>query len=72
MIAHVIHSPQPRVESSRWLLPAALAVEAVHWSGCRWPIGEVHEDGFRFCNDPRRRGSYCERHRRLATRGGGR
>ena len=42
--------------------------------GCRWPIGEPHEDGFGFCGRLRAgRGAYCQGHmpmslgRRLAA-----
>ena len=40
----------------------ARAVAAV--SGCRFPIGDPRESGFRFCDAPREAGkSYCETHK---------
>jgi hypothetical protein len=42
------------------LTPTARAVAGL--CGCRWPIGEVGEPDFHFCNFPRSRGSYCAEH----------
>ena len=48
------------------LPPGASAVMAVGPGGCRWPLGEVNEDAFRFCGAPRFRRSYCAAHARLS------
>ena len=38
-------------------------------SPCCWPIGEPGRTGFRYCDEPTRRGrSYCEAHRAIALR----
>lgn len=50
------------------LPPGARAVRDVAADECRWPLGEVAEDAFRFCSDPRGRGSYCPRHAALSRR----
>jgi hypothetical protein len=43
-------------------LPAA-ARAVLTARGCRWPMGEVGSEDFRFCNEKRRVGSsYCVRH----------
>lgn len=51
------------------LPPGAAAIVALADAGCRWPIGEVAEDGFSFCGSPRSRGSYCAAHRLAAYAG---
>lgn len=48
------------------LPPGASAVLTVGAGGCRWPLGEVHEDAFRFCGVPRVRRSCCAVHARLS------
>ena len=36
-------------------------------SACRWPIGDPHQPGFRFCGDAQQRGKpYCEDHWKVA------
>ncbi len=52
------------------LPPGARAVARLTVMGCRWPIGEIDNEGFRFCGHLRERGSYCPAHRRLAYAGG--
>lgn len=54
------------------LPPGAAALMGLEEASCRWPLGEVAEEGFGFCGAPRSRGSYCEAHRRAAYAGGGR
>lgn len=49
--------------------PGARAILDLSPRGCRWPLGEVHEETFGFCNAPQARGSYCERHGRAARTG---
>ena len=48
--------------------PAAAAILTLTPATCHWPLGECEGDGFRFCGEPRRRGSYCAHHARLARR----
>ena len=48
---------------------AAAAVAACAPTDCRWPLGEVDDEAFRFCGAPRLRGSYCADHRRLSRQG---
>ena len=64
--------PAPRRAASTpwpaWTPPGALAVATLRRTGCRWPLGEVEEAAFAFCNAPRLRGSYCLDHHRLAYR----
>lgn len=54
------------------LPPGAAALVKLEATSCRWPMGEVAEDGFSFCGAPRSRGSYCAAHRRMAYAGAGR
>ena len=51
---------------------AAAAVAACSPAACRWPLGEVDDEAFRFCGAPRRRGSYCAAHGEVSRRGGAR
>ena len=37
--------------------------------GCSWPIGEPGTSGFRYCDEPRMRRSYCAEHAAIAFRG---
>lgn len=44
-----------------------LKIEQLQSGVCKWPIGDPHDPGFRYCGadcDPAR--SYCQPHRRLA------
>jgi hypothetical protein len=42
-------------------------------AGCRWPVGDPLDVGFRFCLAPQRPGSpYCPVHHGIAFRKGGR
>jgi hypothetical protein len=47
------------------------AFEALPANGCRWPIGDPHVAGFRFCCKPRASvmKPYCARHCRVAGEG---
>lgn len=49
--------------------PGARAVWDAGAGRCRWPLGEVAEDRFRFCDEPQARGSYCAAHTRLSRKG---
>ena len=49
--------------------PGARAVWNAGTRRCRWRLGEVADDGFRFCDEPRARGSYCAAHARLSRKG---
>ena len=40
--------------------------ELVPAGGCVWPFGHPDEDGFRFCAEPARGRSYCDKHRAAA------
>lgn len=51
------------------LPPGAAAVMGLADASCRWPVGEVAEEGFGFCGAARCRGAYCADHRRLAYAG---
>ena len=43
--------------------PAAAAVIALGSTQCKWPIGEVRQAGFRFCDEERDPAvPYCEHH----------
>lgn len=33
--------------------------------GCRFPLGELDSNNFRFCNARRHRGSYCKKHAKI-------
>ena len=48
--------------------PAAAALLTLETGACRWPLGEVADATFRFCAAPRKGGSYCALHARLAGR----
>lgn len=49
-----------RVPAHRDTIRAVVEIED---DGCRWPIGEVREPGFKFCCASKLRGSsYCETH----------
>ena len=51
----------------RYLSPAALAVAGLHFGACRWPLGELTSETFRFCSAGVPRGkSYCPAHAALA------
>lgn len=54
------------------LPPGAAALMKLEEASCRWPVGEVAEEGFGFCGAPRSRGSYCAVHRLAAYAGAGR
>lgn len=56
----------PHGDARGCLLPAARAVFDLSARSCRWPIGEIDQETFRFCNEPRARGSYCPTHARLS------
>ncbi len=56
----------------RYWPPGTQAVEALTATGCRWPMGEVADEGFRFCGVSRVKRSYCAAHYRLAYGGAGR
>lgn len=46
---------------------AALAVDRLRSSGCKWPIGDPRDGGFRFCpNASLPKGPYCQDHFKLA------
>lgn len=46
---------------------AALAVDGLRSSSCKWPIGDPRDGGFRFCtNVSRAKGPYCDEHFKLA------
>lgn len=51
------------------LPPGARAVRDAVANGCRWPLGEVADEAFRFCGQPRVRGSYCGCHAPLSRKG---
>ena len=51
-----------------YLPPGAAATQALERDSCRWPLGDVEADGFRFCRMPCRQGAYCPDHRGLALR----
>ena len=65
-----VASPEPPFTPPRDglnLSAAALAVEALRPSSCRWPIGEVKSPGFHFCGGVRVDASaYCEAHQHKA------
>ena len=46
-----------------YLPPAARRILDLRSADCRWPLGEVGDEDFRFCAAPRHgRGSYCAHH----------
>ncbi|MDX7952793.1 GcrA family cell cycle regulator [Lichenihabitans sp. Uapishka_5] len=52
-----------------YLPPGAAALRDLPPRGCHWPIGDVEQDGFRFCGAPNRLGRpYCAAHGQLALR----
>ena len=53
-------------------LPGARAIETLSARSCRWPLGEVDDEDFRFCGQLRTRGSYCAEHAGMSGRGNGR
>ncbi len=66
---------QPLVRSDVFLsadqAPLPDNANPVDWYGlrqshCRWPLGEIHGDDFRFCGAPRDTRSYCSFHAALA------
>lgn len=64
--------PRDRVRMPAFLAylpPGAAATRDLAPQLCRWPVGDVAAEAFRFCLAPCRRGSYCPAHRRLALRG---
>lgn len=63
--------PKPKLSLGP-LPPGAFAIAALAEASCRWPVGEVAEEGFGFCGAPRFRGSYCPVHRVRAYAGIGR
>jgi GcrA cell cycle regulator len=48
------------------LMCEPVALEALRWHHCRWPIGEPGTEGFGFCGLTKARGSYCAHHARVA------
>lgn len=52
-----------------YLPPGAAATQALKRGCCRWPLGDVEADAFRFCLAPTQRGAYCPAHYGLALRG---
>jgi hypothetical protein len=43
--------------------PAVEAVLAAGEGACRWPLGDLHEPGFRYCGAPAAgRSDYCREH----------
>jgi hypothetical protein len=52
-----------------YLPPGAAATRNLLPRRCRWPLGDVAAEEFRFCLEPCGRGPYCPAHRRLALRG---
>jgi hypothetical protein len=58
----------PRTKLASWRLsqgntePAIRAITYSSVHGCKWPIGDPLNAGFRFCNARRIIGSYCRAH----------
>lgn len=50
-------------------LPGGRAIAALSARSCRWPLGAVADEGFRFCGQPRTRQSYCAAHASMSRRG---
>jgi hypothetical protein len=51
------------VPRERYVCSEAVAVAVLDVKGCRWPVGDVKDDDFRFCNEGMERGSsYCWNH----------
>ncbi len=51
------------------LPPGARAIRDAAVGRCRWPLGEVADPAFHFCDCPRVRGSYCDAHAALSRKG---
>ncbi len=63
-------APPSRVAPAGFVPPAARAVLALEPGGCRWPLGALDADDFRFCNARHDLGSaYCAVHRRVSRAG---
>jgi GcrA cell cycle regulator len=56
----------PQIASGIPPIPLRLSLEELTDKTCRWPIGDVHQEGFGFCGTERTHGSYCGYHARIA------
>lgn len=45
-----------------------LGEDYIRHHSCRWPIGDPHKDGFRFCGRQAERGAFCGEHGDVAYR----
>lgn len=68
MIAAQFRDREPVPFTLRYLPPGAAAVLALQQGGCRWPLGDVEHETFRFCAEARVNRSYCATHARHAGR----
>ena len=68
MIAAPLREREPASYVLRYIPPGAAAVLALGRNRCRWPLGDVEDDGFRFCAATQTDGAYCAVHARLAGR----
>lgn len=62
--------PEPEDRLVEAQTPIGVTFDDLTFRSCRWPYGDVGEDDFRYCGQPREAGcgSYCAAHHGLAYR----
>lgn len=68
MILPPFRECEPMSPTRAYVPPGAAAVLTLHPSLCRWPLGDVADESFRFCLAPREGKAYCAPHAKLARR----